>query len=104
MNVCRRAAVVAIIWCAVAHFGGVPGGVQHAVEIARRESTFRPEVTSPAGAMGVYQFMPSTWSYHVAHWPALARAVGRDPYNARANVMFAIRVAHETGWGPWSTA
>lgn len=37
---------------------GVPGGLVHSV--MRQESAFRPDVRSPAGAIGLMQLMPST--------------------------------------------
>jgi hypothetical protein len=100
-DTCRRATVKALIWCSVAFFGPVQGGVSHAVGIAQRESGLQASATSPTGCMGVYQFCPDTWATLIDSWPRMNAALGTNAYNARSNVMRAIRLAHETGWGAW---
>lgn len=45
--------------------------------VAKRESNFRSDAVSPAGAMGIMQLMPAT-----------AQGLGvEDPFNARENIM-----------------
>jgi hypothetical protein len=90
-----------LIWCSVHFYGGVPGGVRYADYIAERESGYWPFAVSPTGCMGIYQWAPSTWAHLVSAWPVMNRWLGTDPYNARSNVLRAIRTAHETGWSPW---
>lgn len=68
-----------------------------ALAVARCESGFNPSArNSSSGAMGVFQFMPSTWrstSY-----------AGYSPYNAWANIQAAHQVFVRDGysWGEWS--
>ena len=100
-GVCHRPTVKATIWCAVHHYDGVPGGVRYAVYIAERESGFYPLATSPTGCMGIYQFARSTWAHLIRSWPEMNRPYGTSAYNARGNVMRAIRTAHEVGWDAW---
>lgn len=101
MGPCHRATVKAIIWCAVAFYGIVPGGVQRAVSIAWRESRFNPTAVSSTGCVGVYQYCDSTWQHLIDSWPVMNELYGVNRYSARGNVMRAIRSAHETGWEPW---
>jgi len=88
----------------------VPGGPEAALEVARCESGFRPDAYADgdAGAYaGVYQ-------HRLAYWPARARSLLRpawfggravpSAYNARANVVVAVRMAHASGWGAWACA
>lgn len=49
--------------------------------IARQESTYRPGLTSAAGAQGVMQVMPSTAKWLVANDPRLSPAVHEDLTN-----------------------
>lgn len=88
-----------LIRCSVRRWH-VRGGARKAIRVARRESNFRPRAYNPAGYKGVYQQSTRYWrrrarKYGFPGWPA---------YNARANVMVSIQMAHRGGWGPWPTA
>jgi soluble lytic murein transglycosylase-like protein len=48
--------------------------------LAARESSFRPGVTSRAGAMGLYQFTATTWRANAPRYGWR----GHSPYEARA--------------------
>ena len=50
--------------------------------IMRVESGGDRQAVSPAGAMGLMQIMPETWSELRARY-----GLGRDPYNARDNIL-----------------
>ncbi|MEH3046659.1 lytic transglycosylase domain-containing protein [Sphingomonas adhaesiva] len=50
--------------------------------VMRIESRGRADATSPKGAMGLMQIMPSTWTYLSGR-----HALGRDPYEPRANIL-----------------
>lgn len=91
------------IACAVRHWS-VSGGVSYADYIAARESGYGWFVKNPSsGACGVYQHMPSLWPGRIQlAQHALPRwHLGDSCFNARSNVVVAIRMAHSGGWGPW---
>jgi hypothetical protein len=87
-----------LIRCA-AHRWHVPGGADKALSVARCESHFNPEAYG-AGNAGVFQ-------QNLAYWPERAITFGfpgASAYNARANVIVSVRMAHRNGWGPWACA
>lgn len=89
------------IHCAVLHW---PVSHQTADYVAMRESGMRYDATNPSsGACGIYQHLPRYWPGRVAEFNrSLPRWDARPGcYNARANVLVAIRMAHNGGWGPW---
>ena len=91
------------IRCAV-HRWDVPGGVGLALCIAERESHFAWFADNPtSSASGVYQFVAGTWAGATSHYSRFMRwqEIGRSVWNARSNVLIAIRIAHDSGWGPW---
>jgi hypothetical protein len=94
--------VKATIRCAVEKF---PVSSATAHYIAYRESRYRATaLNSSSGACGVYQFIPSTWndiSLRYSRWKKRWN-LGDGCTNARTNVLFAIRYAHQIGWGPWA--
>ena len=57
------------------------------------ESALRPEAVSPAGAMGLCQFIPTTWK----EWGDS----GASPFNARASIKASARYMRWQ-WGHWS--
>ena len=77
----------------------VSGGPSKAVSVARCESNFKPRAYSDGNA-GIYQ-------QRVRYWRSRARKYGlrgASVYNARANVIVSVRMAHAQGWGAWSCA
>lgn len=91
-----------LIACAVLQWP-VPGGMGYAMSIAERESGLRPFAKNPgSSASGVYQFIDDTWDNMIEAWPVMNDWTGTWVFSARANVLRAIRTAHERGWGPWS--
>ena len=102
---CVRDTVRGTIWCAT-HQWPVPGGAPKAVRVARCESGLNPNAYY-ANNGGVFQ-------QNLTYWPGrqdgYQRATGprwsvvESVYNARANVLVSIRMAHFGGWGPWSCA
>lgn len=98
----RQAKTKWLLACAVLQWP-VPGGLAYARYIAERESHFDPFAKNPySSASGVMQFVASTWQGLVAAWPRMNHWTGTWVFSARGNVLRAIRVAHETGWQPWS--
>jgi hypothetical protein len=92
------------IRCAVKRWP-VPGGLDYALSIARRESGFNWNADNPySSASGVYQFVSGTWAGQMQNRTDLIKQqdLSRSVWNARSNVLIAIRYAHGAGWGPWS--
>jgi hypothetical protein len=89
------------IRCAVRRWP-VPGGVDYAMDIARRESGLRQYALNPSGCAGIYQWAPSTWASVLDDFPPLYKVLGHGVFNARSNVMYAIKFAHNRSWSPWS--
>ena len=93
------------IACAVEQWP-VPGGLSYALAIADRESHFDPEAYNSSGCAGVFQHQVRYWSGRLgllerSWYSAWAWERGISPFNMRANVIVAIRMAHSSGWGPW---
>jgi len=87
-----------LIRCAAEHWN-VPGGAALALYIADRESHYYPNAYNPSGCAGIYQHM-------LRYWPERATSFGFrgwSAYNARANIIVTMRMAHDGGWGPWGT-
>ncbi len=84
-----------LIRCAADHHGV---DRRKAIYVAWRESRFQPDVYNVAGgAAGVYQHL-------VKYWPDRADDFGfRDAsvFNARANIIVAMRMVRRYGWAPW---
>lgn len=94
-----------LIRCAAALWA-VPGGAERALEVARCESGLRPDAYG-GGNAGVFQHRVVYWRRRALRFlrPAWFGGVRvPSPYNARANVIVAIRMAHAGGWGPWACA
>lgn len=83
----------------------VSGGIRKALSVARCESGF-DEHNYYAGHYGVYQFLRSTFDSAISHMKKLIRRFNlhRNIWNARMNVIAAIKLVHGGGWGPWSCA
>lgn len=95
--------VASTIKCAV-HRWHVAGGIEEALCIARRESGLNWYADNPtSSASGVYQFVEGTWVSQVSARAEFVKfqELQRSVWNARSNVMIAIRSAHGAGWGPW---
>lgn len=87
--------------CAVKHWG-VPGGYSFAHFITERESGDAWYARNPSsGACGIMQFLywsPRVQAFNRSHpnWNAAPSC-----YNARANILTGIALAHSGGWSPW---
>jgi soluble lytic murein transglycosylase-like protein len=93
------------IKCAEAKF---PSSLTTAMAVADRESNFYQFADNPySSASGVYQFIDSTWSsLRYNHLDDFARRwdLHTSVWDARANVMVAVRWAQISGWCPtWSS-
>lgn len=111
----------ALIACAIKKWP-VPGGLAKALDVAYCESgdnlwpwSFydEPGDGAPFGCAGVFQQNTKYWVARVheflkpqwfskSEWKNLLTQ--RGAYNARANVLVSIQMAHRGGWGPWSCA
>jgi hypothetical protein len=91
------------IACGVRQFA-VPGGVDGAVCIAAHESGLDETADNPTStAAGVYQFLASTWAGAKAAFRMPWWRLKASVYNARANVIRAIRHAHARwSWSAWN--
>jgi hypothetical protein len=90
------------IHCAVRKF---PTSHDTADYVADRESGMGYNATnSSSGACGIYQHLPRYWPDRVDSFRQARPAwrLKRGCYNARSNVLVAIRMASTGGWGPWS--
>ena len=79
-----------------------PVSLDTALYIADRESGFHQYAHNPSGCSGIYQWAPSTWSSVLTNFPPLYSVLGHGVYNARSNVMYAVKYAHNRNWSPWS--
>jgi len=82
----------------------VPGGVEIAKCIAKRESGFYWAADNPfSSASGVYQFLDSTWASQMnTRTEFIAdQEIQRSVWNARSSVLIAVRMAHGEGWSAW---
>lgn len=90
------------IRCAVQHWS-VPGGAEGALCIAVKESGLNEWADNPySTAAGVYQFVASTWESVKAIFEMPWWKLRESVYNARSNIVRAIRKAH-AGWSWWPT-
>jgi len=93
--------VALTIGCAVKHWP-VFGGVDKAMSVATCESGLNELAYNSGGYAGVYQHAISAWPYRFTNlappWWRLRPSV----FNARSNVVIAIRYAARYGWQAWS--
>jgi len=96
--------VKALIGCAVKVWP-VPGGAATARCIAHRESRFWPWAhNTSSDARGLFQHLERYWGGRARdrltrRW--MPNVWVPSAYNARANVLVTVRMAHAGGWGPW---
>ena len=87
-----------LIWCAARRWNS-PGTPRQAIEVARCESNLNPHAYSSGGYAGLFQQASKYWPGRADRWGQ----GGRSVFNARANVIVSIRMAHAYGsWGAWS--
>jgi hypothetical protein len=93
------------IVCAVGKWS-VQGGAGAAIAIAACESGLNANASNGGRYLGVYQHAAAYWPARVDAFnpPTWDRPLSRSAFNARSNVVVAIRMAHAGGWGPWSCA
>lgn len=69
--------------------------------IADRESHFHYLAYNASGCSGVYQWSRSTWASVLDDFPPLYAVLSHNVFNARSNIAYAIRYAHNRSWSPW---
>jgi len=97
------------IKCAVLHWPVTSSNplmtpLEYALHIAYRESRYQWDATnSSSGACGIFQHLPQYWpirqnNFDIAYpkW-----RIAESCYDARANIVVAIWMVHNGGWGPW---
>lgn len=94
-----------LIDCATDHFP-VSGGDSTAFYVAERESGYFCKADNPiSSAGGIFQMLDSTWASwwgtHARYFSNHGWKLRNSRYLCRANVMIAMRSAHQWGWGPW---
>lgn len=110
-----EAAVRKLIRCAALRWP-VPGGAAKALKVFECESGYWPWAIG-ADNLGVGQHKDDYWPSRARRllkrawfpgWrpPAPYGSTGdrRLAFNARANVLVSVRMAHRVGWGPWACA
>ena len=87
-----------LIRCAARRWNS-PGTPEQAVAVARCESNLDPRAYNSAGYAGLFQQATRYWPGRADRWGQGDRSV----FNARANVIVSIRMAHAHGsWSAWS--
>jgi hypothetical protein len=86
------------IACAVDRFGPVPGGVERAICIARRESGLNPRASSETGMyLGLYQHAAEYWPARYAVNTNDAWELPESALNGRSNSIVTIRMVVKLG-------
>lgn len=113
----RTARMRALIHCAFT-WAGIAGQIEHADEVASRESGFIPWAANPHtssachpwsssvfGSCGLYQHLARYWparvKAHLKAWWFPKSYPQVSPYNARANALVTALMVRSGGWGPW---
>ena len=87
-----------LIRCAARRWNS-PGTPMQAIRVARCESNLNPHAYDSGGYAGLFQQASQYWPGRADRWGQ----EGRSVFNARANVIVSIRMAHAFGsWGAWS--
>jgi hypothetical protein len=93
-----------VIECAVGKWS-VVGGVPMAICIAAHESGLDPSAYNPNGHGGLFQQDTGAWPGRRATWepPTWDKGLHPSVFNARANTVVSIRMAHADGdWDQWA--
>lgn len=97
----NRIEVKHTILCALSHW---PANKAETLMIAQRESGMTALATNRySGACGTFQSLQSLWAARVT-WVRRVTGWHFDPscWNARTNVLWAVRYQHQYGYGPWA--
>jgi Transglycosylase SLT domain len=87
-----------LIKCAARRWDS-PGTPDQAVAVADCESNLNPRAYSSSGYAGLFQQSTRYWPVRADQWGQDDRSV----YNARANIIVSVRMAHAAGsWSPWA--
>ncbi len=87
-----------LIRCAARRWDS-PGTPGQAIEVAHCESNLNPRAYNSSGYAGLFQQATRYWPTRADHWGQGDRSV----FNARANVIVSIRMAHALGsWTAWA--
>lgn len=79
-----------------------PVSLSTARYVADRESNFYYKANNPySSASGVYQIVSGTWQSFRGMFPKIDKWTSDHPYNARANVLLALKYAASRSWSPW---
>ncbi len=84
--------------CAARTLGPVPGGVETAVCIARRESGLDPRATSPTGMyLGLFQHAATAWQTRYDAWTEPLWYLPTSALSGRTNAIVTIRMVNAAG-------
>lgn len=79
-----------------------PVSLNMAMYVANRESGFYYKANNPTStAAGIYQFVKGTWESAHRMFTKLNKWTSDHVYNARANILVAIKFVHTHSWSPW---
>jgi hypothetical protein len=83
----------------------VPGGPDKAIDVASCESGLNPKAVSASGTyQGVFQQSVTYWPGRFQAYRVRRFELKHPVLNGRSNVVVSGRMAHRSGWYPWTCA
>lgn len=95
--------VILTIRAAVDHWP-VPGGVSKALAVASCESGLNERASNGGSYLGLFQQAARYWPARQNLYDSRRWNLRESAFNARANVVVSIRMAHSGGWSGWGCA